>query len=519
MDYIHIRPLVYRDRGDLDEFGVEDEKNINAQIFECLLTLDGLNPKYHGVFSEILRLFNDVYFYLTIIFIVKRPLELYPDIINNAGEINKEFDWHNRSEARVIVILSMLHILLHTFGKKLPLPQQKLYQAICNELNSYSAPQSALEMLAPFQGEREPVVYKMTNRFQFNKSGYTNLKQYYMPRNIKDVIDGDENLESCLWAGSSIVEAVKCLCKNKEQKMQLIDRLLEPEKKHYGFLDSKISAAYRSLYELKAELTGEPLLEKLPFERIFEANARPFHPVPQSIQNTQSKNENEKYDDRNETISSLREKVRHLNDEVNRLTQENAEIKSQNENTIDTTSNEDVEKLKTDLEHYKSISETYQDIIKRYEDELGPIEKLDDWKEQLSIKERIIFFQALTGCSLKGVDKKVRHASQIAKAKLIARFSGNNSSKIRSGINQLYKEIEEVETKKRKDFSKGTKDAAQNVYNFLHLAVEGTTIGSKPNRCQIAMQIIDQTYHLNIDRAVSPPKDDDFLIEREPQDE
>lgn len=195
------------------------------------------------------------------------------------------------------------------------------------------------------------------------------------------------------------------------------------------------------------------------------------------------------------------------------LEEENKQLKEQSKQPVISAENEDVEKLKSDLEHYRSISETYQDIIKRYEDELGPHEKLDDWKEQLSIKERIILFQALTGCSLKGADKKVKQASQLAKAKFIARFSGNNPNKIRSGISLLYSEIEEVESKKIGDFSKGTKAAALNVYNFLHLAVEGTTIGSKPNRCQIAMQTIDQTYHLNIDRSVAPPKDESFLIE------
>ena len=208
-----------------------------------------------------------------------------------------------------------------------------------------------------------------------------------------------------------------------------------------------------------------------------------------------------------------------LEAEIQRLKTENSDLKSHLEKIVATSNDEDVEKLKNDLEHYKSMYETCYDQVKRYEEELGPVEKLDDWKEQLSIKERIIFFQALTGCSLKGVDKKVKQASQLAKAKLIARFSGNSPSKIRSVINQLYKEIEEVETQKRKDFSQGTKDAALNVRNYLHLAVEGVTIGNKPHQCNIAMQTIDQIYHFKIHRATPPPKDEDFLIEREPQDQ
>lgn len=229
------------------------------------------------------------------------------------------------------------------------------------------------------------------------------------------------------------------------------------------------------------------------------------------------------YDEKNETFSiTSSEKTLNTADEQVQITKElkpeNKQIMEQCEKQ-EGISVEDFEKLKKDLQYYKSMSETCQDLVKRYEDELGPVEELDDWKEQLSIKERIIFFQALTGCSLKGADKKIPHASQLAKAKLIARFSGNNPSKIRSGINQLYKEIEDVETKKRDSFSQGTIDAAMNVRNYLHLAVEGATIGSKPQRCKIAMQTIDQIYHFDIPRATPPPKDDNFLKEQKPQDE
>ena len=271
-------------------------------------------------------------------------------------------------------------------------------------------------------------------------------------------------------------------------------------------MDEEIEASEADIDEIFADVYGKDLVDKVNKEMSaannVEENNEQTNQLP--IPNTDD-NLRHQLADAQKTIETQTQTIKGLQ-------AENEQLKEQSKQPVISAENEDVEKLKSDLEYYRSISETYQDIIKRYEDELGPLEKLDDWKERLSIKERIILFQALTDCSLKGVDKKVKHASQLAKAKLIARFSGNNPSKIRSGINLLYREIENVETKKGK-FSQGTIDAARNVYNYLHLAVEGATIGSKPHRCQIAMQTIDQTYHLNIDRSVAPPKDESFLIE------
>ena len=298
MDYIHIRPLVYHEICDLTDFDVDNEKSINCQLYENLLTTWQLNPKFKGVYTEILRLFNDAYFYLTIIFMVKRPLEIYPEICDDAGSISKDFDWHDGSEARELVILCMLHTFLRTFYKDLTKPQQKLLEAINKELYESRNPQDALTLLSRLRGEEEDVVYKITGSFESNIHSYTVPKEYYTPRNIQEVIDSREDLRTCLFAGDSIAEAVDILCKEKEQKLQLINRLLEPEKDHYGVMDSVITAAYRSLYELRAELTGEPLPEKLPFERAVNAICTPpMIPSSQFVAYANNEGSEEDYDD------------------------------------------------------------------------------------------------------------------------------------------------------------------------------------------------------------------------------
>ncbi len=220
-----------------------------------------------------------------------------------------------------------------------------------------------------------------------------------------------------------------------------------------------------------------------------------------------------------EDVNSQQERIEELNAEIERL-KEMLRLKQTAVSDAECeTLKRQIEELEKDREHYKALAEAGANQLQRYEEILGPASHLDDWKEQLHIKERVILFQALTGCSLKGAEnKQAAQASQQAKANLIARFSGSSPGKIRTVINALNKEIEEVETKKKAKFSDGTTDAAMNVYNYLHMAVEGQTIGSKPQQCQIAMQTIDQIYHLKIDRATPPPAGYDFLIEREPQE-
>lgn len=186
---------------------------------------------------------------------------------------------------------------------------------------------------------------------------------------------------------------------------------------------------------------------------------------------------------------------------------------------VDSLQSENLE-LKKEAEHYKSLYEVADEQLKRYKEEFVPLDEMDkfDWHEQFIIKERIIFFQALTGCNLNEKEKK--YANQTQKALLIARFSGNDSNKIRSVINEMSGEIEAVEKGELQEFSEGIRTAALNVYNFLHKAVKGDTFGSKPFQCRQAMENIDKIYHLKLEgkRHLPPPRDNNFLVEPKPEE-
>lgn len=223
--------------------------------------------------------------------------------------------------------------------------------------------------------------------------------------------------------------------------------------------------------------------------------------------------------DFSEKEQKYKKQIEDLKTEVKSLQSENLELKK-NDQISASIDIEEAKRQKREAEHYKSLYEVANKQVKRYEEEFVPLDEMEkiDWREQFSIKERIIFFQALTGCNLNEKEKK--YGNQTQKALLIARFSGNNPNKIRSVINEMSGEIEAVEKGELQEFSEGIRDAALNVYNFLHKAVKGDTFGSKPFQCRQAMENIDKIYHLKLEdkRHLPPPRDNNFLVEHKPDE-
>lgn len=333
MDYTKVpRILIYKDRSSLEDFGVYEPQSFNATLFNALMSLDDLKPRYKGAFQEILRLFNDAYFFLTQVFLEKNPIERYATYCNMAGVLSREYDYEGGSESREKVVKCMLIVMLQTFGEDLPAPQQRLLSAIVDDVNDSNYNHKDLRAsLKQVMGEIDDVVFKITGIFQFNNKHGSIHKQDYTRRDIQELLDSGISLEECLTAGKILHEAVNTLCVDKEQKLALIDRLLEPEKKGYGCLDTYVRESYRCLYELRSELTGKPLPEKLPFERAAEALGPRLVPTPEPrYMNKEEKgdtcNKDAFGDCNNEIIEELRREVEQLKGEVRRLTNEKEEI-------------------------------------------------------------------------------------------------------------------------------------------------------------------------------------------------
>ena len=267
MDYTKVpRILIYKERSSLEDFGVYEANTFNAILYEALMSLDDLKPRRKGAFKEILQLFNDAYYLLTIIFLEQNPIERYAEYCEKAGSFpeGNQFVWDSKS--RELVVKCMLFVMLRTFGKNLTSPLQRLLETISNDIDDCAGNDMGTA-LRQLRGEEEDVVYKITCKFLYNHMPNSISKQYYTRRDIQELLNDEVSLKDCLYAGKTLGESVNILCKNNKQKLVLIERLLEPEKDSYGVFNSIICSAYQSLYELKSELTGEPLPEEFPFEQ------------------------------------------------------------------------------------------------------------------------------------------------------------------------------------------------------------------------------------------------------------
>lgn len=342
MDYTKVpRILIYKDRSSLEDFGVYEPQSFNATLFNALMSLDDLKPRYKGALQEILRLFNDAYYFLTQVFLEKNPIEQYSTYCNMAGVLSKEYDYEGGSESREKIVKCMLIVMLQTFGKDLPAPQQRLLSAIVDDVNDSNYNHQDLRgALRQVMGEVDDVVFKITCNFQFNIKHGSIHKQYYTPRDIQELLVSGVSLKECLSAGNILREAVTILCNDKELKLALIDRLLEPEKEGYGILDIKVTESYRCLYELHSELTGENLPEKLPFERA-AVIIPPMSPTPPSFFYNQEKDGEE--DCNNKLIEKLKQEIIHLKEQLAQL---------QQQQSVDYST--EIARLQNDLEAFKT---------------------------------------------------------------------------------------------------------------------------------------------------------------------
>lgn len=444
MNYSLIRPLIYRERKSLEEFNVLDEHKdimVNAFLYDRLLKIDYLHPKHDYATEETLRIFNDVHFFMTCFFLDETPLAHYADY-RKIPNPNQQKD--KLSHYRTVVELSMIYVILQCWHKT-DWFRQKIYHD---------------KFFVVLNGEIEKIVSNNHITDDTNIAKTLTSKSFYYrflmsihrdfaPRDIQEVVDGKESLKDCLAVGEDISKAVNLLCKDNTQKLGLIARLLEPEEKGYGAFSDPIPDAYRSLHELRSELTGQPLPAKLPFEK-FKFPAPPMMGTPpELLEPVEKDDETEKMQAR---INELEELFSEQSSEIKRLREENAELRKKNEGDDEDCSD------------------------------------LDDI-QRMGIDERIIFFSSAMGVSL-----APELISQKRLAVLISKLSGDSVESIRTRIVALNTEEKKVRDNKLDGYSESTREAATHVYEYLEAVAKTETCKTK--LMKDIMKNIDLVYQL-----------------------
>lgn len=396
MDYTSIRKLLYQDRNKLDDFDILDNEasKIEPFLYERLIQLEYLHPKHKYSNEEILRIFNDVFYIVTLFFRDKNPLANYADYRQIANPNNQN---DMLSINRQWVELSMIYVILARFNRvewfKEMKSHSKLFGIIKDEIvkhqNAYTY--SALSQLS--QGtaiaDEDAIIHTLTTDTE-GRFFFMRVDVDFAPRNIQEVIDSKESLRDCLFAGDELHEVVNTICKDKEQKLALIDRLLEPEKEGYGNLDTRITESYRCLHELRSELTGESLPEKLPFESFSDSLGLIGCGVSINTDDVASVADELKDPD------AIRKRMDELLAEYNRL-KEKLEIFSEDETEEDMVEVED-ESSDEDYDEEDEWDDQYDDVFKS---EINPqkafekLEYLDDPRVTEDYPRFFVFFKVL----------------------------------------------------------------------------------------------------------------------------
>ena len=109
MDYTTLpRNLLYREALTLDDWDVDNADDINGMIYDKLLEMDCLSPGYKETESQLLSIFNDIYYILTIASLEKRPyLKL-----GFFREISRIWSGYGYRPEREVIVLSAVGCIL-----------------------------------------------------------------------------------------------------------------------------------------------------------------------------------------------------------------------------------------------------------------------------------------------------------------------------------------------------------------------------------------------------------------------
>ena len=524
MDYIDIpRSLIYKDRTDLKDFGVQVIETVNHNLFFNLKMLFKATDRAKEI---ILRCFNNAYYICTLI-----PFEDFPEM--QVAEYEKLLLKGNTYDREEICAVSMAMVskLLPACDARWRSEDNDLINNIHYRFTHYQWMNSGARKSFEFMEEKH------------------NTIGLYLPPNVfapRDILEAIENVSV-----NDLAIGVIYIC----ERLALLN---DSRKRTYG-ADLAIARLNEDLHEIYEDWGYDPQKNKFvsemedPFihdhqndeffwsavklkkEAIdYIVNHYPSHKNDtdkQIILSEESQSPNEEVTNATvaqivdtASLQKLIEDLKRLNAE---LEKENKELREQLVN-LSPQSSVSYEELKSRTETLQSLYDAAENRLKRYESILGTEEELNKEKK-FNIAERIIFCSALLGCSLSEDD-----IIQQQMAKMISRFSGDRWQSIRTTISDMNGKraaLEEVamKVKQEKDVGarmaiwrreekifQGLTNAALNVYKYLHSAVKGGTVGAKAHQCKQAMENIDHAYYLTERKLITPtdwqPQGDEFAL-------
>ncbi len=564
MDYLKIpRSLIYKERNDLKDFGVQTPDTMNSLLFlhlkqQALMGVPGAR-------EVALRCYNNAYYICTLILLEADnfPELRVSDYVDTILETEKE---NKYTDEVCLASMAMACLLLAKYDEKRYGTDSEIWKKIyyrCTHyqwyhsseatifLNMMSWEYSCTSPLSKTEFEPRNIIDVIEN---FSERDFQDYSEYICKRlaHLKDP------RQRIYWTDMAVAQI-------KGYQLELCeDTGYDPKKDCFKHTDNydpirdlswenKVRACYqRSKEAIKYYTEHYPTKEENDsVEKTVESTKAPETEAPQTKfaeleskltqQETQLKETNNINTQQATRIKELEAELenelkehqqceKHTKDNsklLKRIAELEQEVNRLNTN-LSTKSNVDFEELNRRTETLQSLYDAAEKRLKRYESIFGTEEKLSKEKK-FNIAERVIFCSSLLGCSLNEGD-----IIQQQMAKMIMRFSGDKWPSIRTTISDMNGKrtaLEEVAKKVKQEEDAGARmalwrreeknfqgitNAALNVYKYLHSAVRGATVGAKAYQCKQAMENIDHAYYLTERKLIIPtdgqPQGDDFIL-------
>lgn len=314
MNYSKIpRELICFTHRSLDHYDVDDRKYANFYFFEQMLKMDILSPQYIETESQILAIFNDAYFILTLVFLEKRPILR----LGYYREIARIWPGRGVSLEREVIVLSLVFEILGLIKQDLPHSVLSFKEELKRFL---SAKKDYVDYF--FSIKEDVYRYSITlfypkkiTKEVVNKIDWEDLTDNFDLETIQDIVDtlGRDNKEKLIIV-ESIFEA-EASTGNMAAIPYDVDKLLDKLHKKYDENHKGLLEAYD---EQRESLNLDKLLDKKIKTFIKRETAT-------------DKDIDEIFDDSSSDadIEIQDQRISELENEVNQLVREKAEIEKQ----------------------------------------------------------------------------------------------------------------------------------------------------------------------------------------------
>ena len=462
MDYLKIPySLIYKNRNDLKDFGVQTPDTMNYLLFMYLKQQALMGVP--GAREVALRCFNNAYYICTLILLEANdfPELRISDYVDKILEIEKGKGYVDEV---CLASMAMACLLLAKYDEKRYGTDSEIWKKIYHRCTHYQwYHSSATEIFLNMMSLKYSFSFPLSNT-------------EFEPRNIIEAIEEASPLNLAI--------GHKYICNS-------LSNVTDRRKAIYG-ADLAISRLNDDLREIYEDWEYNPDTDSFEYEDELMRDLDSEQRVRDGIEIRKSAveyiiehfptKENTNNENKKESVNDkIQNNINGHQSDDETLRQQLADAQKTIAEQTQT-----INEQQAELERLNTLNEVLNNQIERFEVDTPEMDIDED--TALSIKESIIFFSSIMGCNLSKED-----ISQTNLARLISKFTQRPKESIRPKIVDINTEREN-NAKNHTAFSDGVHQAAVNVCALIENAMEGLNKNPLPHSCKQAVENIRNIY-------------------------